>query len=466
MLKDIYKKFEEGELILSVTSDFMKAYLKIKTSKENINLDTQYIIDFLKENNIVYGIDEKVINDTIQRKDFNKLIEVANGLKPVTGENGFIKYYFDINRERKAKIDENGRIDFKELNFVENVKKGQILAEKIPPKEGLDGINLKGEKIKANKGKDVNFKLGKNVKISKDGLKAISTTEGRIEFRDGKISVNTVLDIKGNVDSLTGNIRFNGSILVYGDIKAGFCVESDGDIEVNGVIESATVKANGSLFVKSGIQGSDKNVIFCSGNLICKYIENAKVICEGDIITDFIVHSKIMCGGSIIVNGKKGLIAGGELNARQNIEADIIGSPMGTKTYLEAGVDPKLKIKMKYSLDEKEDIEKKLKILSIAINSYKSLLKKGTLDRKEKNLLLEKLQLCDKLSKRLKILNDTIQRVNCEIKNSEKGVIVVNKKIYPGVEINIGSLTKHIREEIRGSKFYVENKDIVVKSVV
>ncbi|SHJ43988.1 DUF342 domain-containing protein [Tepidibacter formicigenes] len=465
MAKDIYQKFDDGEIILNITNDFMKAYLKIKTSKEEVNLSKQYILEFLKKNNIVYGINERYIDDIIKGNNLNKPVEIAQGLKPVSGENAFIKYYFNNNKEKKAKIDENGKIDFKELNFVESIEKGQVLAEKIPPKEGIDGINLKGEKIRANKGKDINFKLGKNVEISEDGLKVISKCKGRVEFKDGRISINTLLDIKGNVDSSTGNIRFSGDVLVYGDIKSGFFVESQGDIEVNGVIESATVKTEGDLIVKSGIQGSDKEVIFCKGNLICKYIENAKVICEGDIVTDFIVHSNIMCVGSITVNGKKGLIAGGELNVGQNITANIIGSPMGTRTYLEIGVDPKLKIKIKYFLDEKKDIEKKLKILTVTINSYKNLLKKRALSRETRDMFLKKLESYNEFSERLEFLNANIQKISSEIEDSKGGILTVKKKIYPGVKINIGKLTKYIREEISRVKFYIEDKDIVTRKL-
>lgn len=463
--KQIEETYENLKIILAITKDFMKAYLMIKTDDNNAKMSEEFLQEFLKKHNVIYGLQKDKIEEIVRLSKFNSSIEVAKGEHPVSGEDGFIKYYFDKNRKVQPKFDEEGKIDFKELNFVENIKKGQTLAEKFLPKEGVDGINVFGEKVKANKGKDINLKLGKNVEFSNDNLKIISSCDGRIEFSDGKISINTVLDIKGSIDSSTGNVRFNGDIVIYGDIKAGFSIEADGSIQVNGVIEGASVKAKGNLIVKSGIQGTEKGIIFSGGNLICKYIENSNVICEGDITTDFIVHSHIVCQKSVNVIGGKGLIAGGEIKAKSEIKANIIGSPMGTKTNIEVGFDPKIKDELKSHIEERKMIEKNLKDLSLNINSFKELMKRGALDSKSKEIFIKSIETYNQFSEKFEILNKNIQLIESQVQSSTEGIIIVNKKIFPGVRINIGFFTKYIQEETKYAKFCIEDKDLVMRSL-
>lgn len=59
------------------------------------------------------------------------------------------------------------------------------------------------------------------------------------------------------------------------------------------------------------------------------------------------MHSKLFAGENITVNEKKGLLVGGIARAGKKIEANIVGSSLATLTYLEAGVDPELKNKVK-----------------------------------------------------------------------------------------------------------------------
>ncbi len=462
--KEIIEKYENGELVLSITKDFMKAYLNIKSKDVSISIDKAFLLDFLRKN-IAYGIDEKQVEAIIQTNQTNSPVEIARGQHPVPGKDGFIKYYFDTNKKIRPHIGEDGKINFKELNFVENIKEGQILAEKIPPQEGIEGTNILGEKISAPVGKDVFLKIGKNIQLSKDGLKAVSSCDGRVEFKDNKISINTVLEIKGDVDVSTGNLKFSGDIIIYGDIKAGFSVENEGNVEVNGVIEGSIVNTKGNLIVKNGIQGSEKVAIFSGGNIVCKYIENAKIICEGDITTDFIVHSHILCQNSIHVVGRKGLIAGGEIKAKKEVIANSIGSPMGTKTYIEVGIDPKMKKMIQYQMEEKSSIEKNLKNLSTNINSYKEMIKRSTLDAKSKEVFLKTVEVYNQLSEKLEKINKQLELFQKEVESCNEGLVIINKNIFPGVKIGIGNFIKHIREEEKHVKFYIENKDIVMRSL-
>ena len=60
-------------------------------------------------------------------------------------------------------------------------------------------------------------------------------------------------EVDGDVDVSIGNISFVGSIIVRGTIRSGFKVEAEGDIEVWGNVEAATVQSQGNVIIRGNI---------------------------------------------------------------------------------------------------------------------------------------------------------------------------------------------------------------------
>ena len=122
--------------------------------------------------------------------------------------------------------------------------------------------------------------------MSENGLELFSTVNGHATVVDGKIFVSKELEIPANVDNSTGDIDYNGSVYIRGNICEGFTVIADGDIVVDGVIEGANIACGGQVIIRRGIQGQGRVSIKAESNVICKYIENAVVESGGYIETD------------------------------------------------------------------------------------------------------------------------------------------------------------------------------------
>ncbi len=60
---------------------------------------------------------------------------------------------------------------------------------------------------------------------------------GLVKVIDEKIVVNNIYDIPGNVGSSTGDITFDGSVVVHGNVITGFRVEAKEDIEVMALLK-------------------------------------------------------------------------------------------------------------------------------------------------------------------------------------------------------------------------------------
>jgi len=446
---------------LDITRDKLEAFLDISVQGMERAIEEQEIIKFLEKNKVVYGIDFNAVKEISEKKTYSTRIKVASGRGMICGKDEKIIINFRETAKREPQIDDQGRIDFKELNKIENVNKGYILAIKEPPTTGESGMNIYGEEIPAIDGKKVEFKAGKNVIITPDGSMLISDCDGSVDYKDGWISVNKTITIEKDVDNSTGNIRFNGDVVVNGDVKTGFLVQAEGNILVRGVVEGAILVSAGDIVVEGGIQGNEKASVHSSGNLICKFIENAKkVISERDITADFVMHSNISCMGSLNLIGKKALLAGGEVLVKKEIAAATIGSPMGTKTVIELGVDENLKIKLQAYVDEKESVEKNLSDICKSLNAFKVSISKGEMDEKKKKLLEKTVSVYNNLTDKLKIINSEIDRIQSQMQDIISASLKVKDTIYPGVRLTIGNQVMYVRNEIKSSEFYLEDSCI------
>ena len=56
-----------------------------------------------------------------------------------------------------------------------------------------------------------------------------------------------------DVDLKVGNLRYEGSVYVLGDIRNNMSLECAGDIVVNGFVEAARIHCEGDLIVRHGI---------------------------------------------------------------------------------------------------------------------------------------------------------------------------------------------------------------------
>ena len=135
------------------------------------------------------------------------------------------------------------------------------------------------------------------------------------------ISVSNVYEVQADVDTSTGDIEYNGSVNVKGNVRTGFKIRAKGDVEISGVVEGALIIADGDVILHRGIQGMGRCQIIAKGNLVSRFIESAVVAVNGYIETDTILHSKITAKGDIFVRGKNGNIIGGNVRSTSLIEA-------------------------------------------------------------------------------------------------------------------------------------------------
>ena len=84
---------------------------------------------------------------------------------------------------------------------------------------------------------------GKNCFFDEGDLRFYAEITGQPLLKNNKIVVVPIFTVAGDVDLSVGNVNFLGSIVVNGNINAGFSVTASEDIRVLGNVEGAFLKA-------------------------------------------------------------------------------------------------------------------------------------------------------------------------------------------------------------------------------
>lgn len=469
-IKLISKKILAENETVTVTIDPKKLLAKIRIyppSNNGKRLSVDDIKQILLQKGVKYGIIEKNIEIALKARLYCMDILVAKAKLPVQGKNAEIIYNFNVEKTNTPEVEEDGSVDFHKLDMIEHVKEGQLLATLVPEDRGKPGIDVNGAKINPGKVKSYRLKYGKNITLSEDGLQIFSQISGNVALVDDSVFVSDMYEIPADVGPSTGDIEYEGSVEVKGNVLTGYSVKAEGDIIVNGAVEGATLISGGKIILKRGIQGMSRGDMYAKGDIIANFIESSKVKAEGRIISDAIMHSIVTAEGEINVKGKRGLIAGGSVRSAVGIKAKTIGSTMGTQTELEVGIDPTIidsyhliEKNMEKLSDEKDKILQNISILQ------KRLKAKGKLDD-------EKMQMLKKNSARIKEIDEQMEKeteeydaLGEELDNlTGSGRIEVQGTAYPGVKLTISNVKTFIQTETQHSAFVREGADIRVRAI-
>ncbi len=448
---------------LDISEDKYSAYITVVKPLDKTDFNRDDVIDFIGENGVKYGILNENIARIFEHDTFDQRILAAKGKKVIDGKNGEIKYYFET--QISPKMDEHGNIDYKELNLIQYVHKGTALAEVMPPEPGADGVSVYDEKIRPAEGTPSQLPAGKNTRPDDNNPTIlISEIDGNVKFKGGKVEVDQVITIKNNVDYSTGNIDFKGHVNVNGDVKSGFSIISQDDIQINGVVEDSDILSDGNVLLKSGFVGKGKGKIVAHGNVAVKFCENQMIHAYGDIfIGDFTLHSNIRTHGTLTISGKDGLVLGGKTYATKGIELKTAGNDNDTPTALVVGVDDDLNKKItEMKAEMKELSTKQISIEEVIRKIIRMELLKKDLPENKKNLLntLKEVKATNEIEKKNTMTE--IETMHKQIEELKKATVVVHNTVCPETSITIYDTHMIIKEPMKSVVFHYGEDELIV----
>lgn len=440
--------------ILTISPDKMCAYARFyPPSEKGERMTIEEFLGDLVHKNIRFGILEEEIAGFFANPRYCTDIKVAEGKPPRHGTDARIEYYFETDLSTKPTLKEDGSVDFFNLKTVSHCKQGEVLARLFPEDSGEAGRSIYGEEIKPREVKKEKLQFGKNVLLSENKLEIIADADGHVTLLNGVVSVSNILQVD-NVDVSTGNINYDGSVVVKGNVFANFSVKAKGNIEVTGVVEGAWMEAGGNIIIARGMNGMAKGILKAEGNVVAKFIENAKVRAGGYVSTESILHSEVIAGTDIQVTGKRGFITGGKVSAMDLIQVKTLGSGMGADTIVEVGATQEIRKNMMQLQQQILDCKRIIESLQPVLNLMAQKLSQGIKFKPEQLKNIKEMVDADK--KKKKELRECLQKMNdlqVILDKSDKARVEVNDCVYPGTKICVADVSMIVKDNLHYCSF-------------
>lgn len=338
----------DGGLHLSLSADGLEALLHLQPAEGGAPVTVEKVQLALADMNIGEGILPDAIDAAVGAGVAQGVV-VARGRPPQHGRDGYMESLLPEVRSRAPRVDETGHTDYRDMGEILVVHPGDPLMRRHPATAGRSGRTLLGEEIAAKPGKEMMYSAnlsGTSIAVDDPNL-LLAAIAGQPVVVRGGMMVEPVFKLD-EVGTASGNIEFDGSVVIRGEVGAGMTVKASGDIEIGGLVEMATLEAGGSIVIKGGAIGAlgrksgGEHYIRCGGNFTAGFAQQASIEAGDSIfIDDMVMQCELIANNHIRVGSKRrGQILGGSAQATLSITAKILGSPNRVGTRLEIGVNP------------------------------------------------------------------------------------------------------------------------------
>lgn len=363
-IAQLVKATDKQDFAIDVSKDGMEAILVFNSGNKKISKDI--LLHHIYKAGITYGIDEAAVNIVLKGICREEFIVIARGKQPERGKDGYYEFFFRTNLDKRPVVLDDGTVDYKNIDWIESVTKNQKIAYYHEAQEGESGKTVTGKVLPSRKGKELKMLAGKGFELLPDRKTYISAKNGKIEFVDDKIMITDLL-LLDDVTISTGNIQFDGSIHVRGNVGKGVSISATRDITVDGFVEAADLSAQGDIILKKGCNASGHGKISCGKDLMARFLEGATVYTGGSVKVNYCMNCHIKAETSIEVSG---MIAGGVSYAGGKINASDIGNYTGLRTVIQVGQNEEF-IKREALLNGKiNEVEDELKLLQRAFEDF------------------------------------------------------------------------------------------------
>lgn len=329
---------------VNISQDNMRASLFLEPPADGLAYSVEELTSFLKLKGVYTGIIFSELENMTQNNIYGVDHEVAKGTLPTEGTSGYYEIFFDSESKKKPLIRSDGSVDYQSMSAIDNVRKGEKLAEYHPAVQGTHGYDVRGRQLRCEPCKDLPAFKGSGFDYDEETHIYTAAIDGRIEYKQSNntLFIRDVYDHKGDVDYVVGKIDFRGDVVIHGNVLSGTYIRASKTITIEGSVEAATLIAEGDIILKKGIAGDKKAKISCGGNVYASFIEFTTVEAKGNVEANIIMNSTISVGKDIIISGKRGAIVGGVSYAVGFINSTFLGNIAGHKSLAAVGATKEL----------------------------------------------------------------------------------------------------------------------------
>ncbi len=428
---------------VKVSPDRLTAWVVVTQAFGGNPFSETLLKETLEAHHVKFGIKEDVLQDIIKNGWTEKRL-IAEGKPPDEGEKAkFVSLVEESDHKGIPQEREDGSVDYKNLGLYLTVSEGTPLLRHFPPTPGTPGTGVDGEPILPLPVHDRVLLPGAGAAISPDDPNVIvATRSGKPFYDDNSVRVDPTLEVN-KVDPSTGNVIFDGNIVVWGPVEAGYTVQAGRDLTILDTVEGADLIAGNDITLVTGIYGRGKSKISLRGNLMARFLNDCTIQCEGNIeVTDLMSHCFVECEGALHLGelGGKGQIIGGNIQVLEKAQARIIGSVSEITTRIAVGPSNAFLSRVGRIKEEIKQLQHDLKIIGRPPQSQSE---QGLVENTpgfepmtaKQHALVEK----------LKALEEEEMELQEKLDFSRNGLIRA-EEVYRGAVLSVGTLRKTIED--------------------
>ena len=441
-----------SRVTVSVADDEMAATVTVSAPMKGAAPPTRESIrGALQEAGVVFGIDGDALRSLLEDQRYNEAVTVAQGQPAVHAESAHIEYHFNTNRGKPYLELDFGRIDLRELNFIENKYEGDVLATLVPPVSPQDGRTVTGTPVPARTDtREVRLEAGENTVLSEDGTTLSAGMDGNVKLSRGRVVIEPVVHVK-NVNYETGNIDFDGSVVVEKDIADRFVVKAGGDIQVGGGVGRATLTAGGNVLLKRGINGGGEGHIECGGNLFAKFVESSRVLSKKNVLVEeAILHSRVSAWKHCLLNGRRAEVIGSAVIVGGSLWCKKLGSVAEAELHVAVGISPDFVLEFRRTRELLAAREERLATIQEQLEQLDRAFQEGHTAEKLRKAQEQLAAEATAVNQEVRELRHLFHDMRDRMEASRKSMVVVEDSVYKGAVITFG--TAEYRAPDRGTR--------------
>lgn len=436
----------------------MTAKLRLQLDETGQELTVKDLKDWLMLHDVKAGIMEEAIEDMIEHDIYDVYVEIARGKESIKGKDGY--YIFHVSNPetiKGPKILEDGSVEYTHTEEYTIVEEGDLLAEYVPPTNGIYGYTVENKVQVPVKGKGIPQLRGKGFRIEEG--KYYAAKKGKADVTENGIYITDLLEIKGDVDINSGHIDFKGNVNIRGDVHSGMTVKAEGDIEIKGHVGNCIIEAGGNITINKGMQGKFAGRLKAGKDINCKFFENASAEAKGNIYVRSVLHSKLEAEGKIKVEGRESVVLGGSLYAVQGIELSEAGNLMEVPTTITVGVLPKTLSRIRELDVMIKKVEEDVSLLERVMETFKRV-DQSKMTKENKDWRKKIIQAKVMKATELKQYRDEKIQKEALINSGKEAQIVIQNTIFPGCRVEIAGVGMDIKEQLKYTRFVLKDGNI------
>ncbi|MBI4719462.1 MAG: DUF342 domain-containing protein [Planctomycetes bacterium] len=280
-----------------------------------------------------------------------------------------------------------------------------------------------------------------------DPSQIVAGVAGRAVLEGRRLSVRAVHTVPADVGVDSDQVNVGIDAHVAGTIHDGMSVRSAESISIGRTVEAARVEAGGDVFVCGGIVQRGKGVVRAGRDVAAKFCRDAELHSGRDIrVANELTNCRIRCMGRLLI--PQGTIIGGQVYAREAIEAATVGSDANVPTELMIGVLPEV-------LDRVERLQKERELKRALIDRVRQsvgplLANQRRLTPSQKERATEMMFQADAAEAELGAMDAECQRLLQAAAPTGTPQVTVKRMLHPHAALSQGRRRAVVTRPLRG----------------